>query len=146
MESPNSTVIYYENCVKWYLNSALHRKGAPAIVYNNGTKHWFLYGRWHRENGPAAEYANGTKIWYLGGRRHRVGGPAIEHPDGTKYWALDGKMYSKKEYDKEVIRWLPLKPINSKDSEPVAVSSKEPLPVTNMYVTIDGKKYKLSEV
>ena len=69
-----------------------------------GTKYWHFNGKLHRENGSAIECSNGHKYWYLNGERHREDGPAVEHPDGHKSWYLNGKLYSKKDYYKELVK------------------------------------------
>ncbi len=44
------------------------------------------------------------KYWCLNGELHREDGPAIEYSTGDKFWYLKGKKYSKKEYEKEILK------------------------------------------
>ena len=88
------------------------------------TIRWYQNGKLHRTDGPAIEYADGTKFWYLKGELHRVEGPAIEYADGVKGWCLNGKRLTEEEFIKQ---------------------TKAPT-CAGKIVTIDGKKYTLTEV
>lgn len=46
----------------------------------------------------------GDKCWRLNGKAHREDGPAIEYSNGNIYWGLNGNLYSKEQYNKELIR------------------------------------------
>ena len=60
--------------------------------------------KYHREDGPAIEFPSGYKAWYINGLRHREDGPAIEFPSGNvEYW-LNGGMYSKEDWEEEIIK------------------------------------------
>ena len=85
---------------------------------------WYQNGKCHRLDGPAVEHANGSKHWYLNGERHRIDGPAIEFAHGAKSWFLNGKQLSEAEFNKQT------KAANC----------------VGKIVTIDGKKYTLTEI
>jgi len=113
-----------EKTVRWYQNGKLHRIDGPAVEHINGDKFWYSNGRVHRTDGPAMEYANGGKYWYLNGERHRLDGPAFKHSDGMKRWYLNDKELSEAEFNKQT---------------KVATCAGK-------IVTIDGKKYTLTEI
>jgi hypothetical protein len=106
----------------WFLNGKYHREDGPAIEYADGTKFWYLNDKLHREDGPAVEYTNGDKSWFLNGKLHREDGPAVEYADGDKHWFLNDKELTEAEFNKKTS----------------SCSGK--------IVTIDGKKYRLTEV
>jgi hypothetical protein len=80
----------------------------------------------HREDGPAVERFDGSKSFYYKDKAmtifHREDGPAIEFADGTKLWFIDGKELSEEEF-------------NARKNS-----------CNGKVVTIEGKKYKLSEI
>jgi antitoxin component YwqK of YwqJK toxin-antitoxin module len=92
-----------------------------VTVYDNGRREWWVNGKRHRLDGPAVE--NGSyKTWYVDGKLHRLDGPAVENGD-TKSWWVDGKRLTEAEFNS-----LPQKPCSGK------------------VVTIDGVRYKLTEI
>jgi len=123
METYTVTVDDYKT-ISWYQNDKRHRVGGPAFEHANGSKHWYLNGELHRIDGPAVEGADGSKCWYLNGERHRTDGPAVEFAHGGKRWFLNGKQLTEKEFNRQ---------------------TKVPT-CAGKVVTIDGKKYTLTEI
>ncbi len=77
-------------------------------IDKDGTRIWInSKDQFHRTDGPAVEKINGYKGWYVNGVKHRTDGAACEWGDGNKRWYLNGKIYySKKEYNKEIMKWV----------------------------------------
>ena len=53
----------YNNSIRYYKNSLLHREDAPAIEHANGDKAWYINNLLHREDGPAVDCISGYKEW-----------------------------------------------------------------------------------
>jgi hypothetical protein len=80
---------------EYYVNGALHRDCAPAVLtYDETTGHlvvacYYRHGLQHREDGPASTIygADGriaSEFWFRDGTLHRDGAPAvIEHGEGV---------------------------------------------------------------
>jgi hypothetical protein len=87
---------------------------------------WYKWdtNKLHRLDGPAIEWPDGSKVWLVDGKRHRTDGPAIEYADGHKKWYVDGKQLTEKQWK-------------------AAVNKNNCIDKT---ITIDGKKYKLTEI
>ena len=58
----------------------------------------------HREDGPAFEQPNGYKIWWLNGICHREDGPARIFPNGKVQYYLNGIIYTKEDWEEEIIK------------------------------------------
>jgi len=86
----NGKKVYSDGCIRYWLNSKLHREDGPAVEYPSGQKEWRIKGEFHRLDGPAVEYPSGQKEWYKNGRWHRDDGPAIERPHGRNEWYKNG--------------------------------------------------------
>ena len=77
------------------------------------------------ENFTGIAENNGNKVWYKNCKLHREDGPACEYSNGSKFWFLNGIEYSEQEFNEKM----------------------NPTPTCNgKVVTIDGKKYKLTEI
>ena len=51
--------------IRWHVNGAAHRIGAPAIIYNDGMHLWYHRGLCHRNDGPAIQDRLGREYWYF---------------------------------------------------------------------------------
>ena len=77
----------------------------------------------HREDGPAIEYADGDKEWFINGKLHREDGHAVEYANGYKAWWINDNELTEAEFNK----------LHKPSCE-------------GKIVTIDGKKYKLTNI
>ena len=122
------TVFVHDSGEKeWFLGDKRHCEHGPAIECNNGTYEYYLNGKRHRLDGSAVSYMNVRMEWWVNNELHREDGPAIMYKDGREEWWLNGKPYDKDAFNEEIKR------------------RKQPS-CEGKVVTIDGKKYKLTEV
>ncbi|MFM1755407.1 MAG: hypothetical protein RL621_311 [Bacteroidota bacterium] len=83
-------------------------------------------GKYHREDGPAFIRNDGYQAWWFENKLHNLNGPAVIYPDGYEEYWIYGKQFSKENWEKEI--------------------AKLKNPCKDVFVEVDGKKYKLVEV
>ncbi len=100
-------------------------------VYDGGgyTVWYNKEGQLHRLNGPAVENSDGYKTYWMNGKCHNLEGPAVIYSSGEVEYHIENKLYSKKDWEKEV--------------QKIKSSTKS---LENQEVEVNGIKYKLVPV